>query len=461
MLHAALTWCTSRRSASSHLQYAAPLLLAMLAGCSKCGTSTESPGPTPDAEGSATLRDAERTHAAIPEAGATPSIQRRDETSTEANNAFAKASSAFALDLYGQLRTVPGNLVFSPASIAVALTLTWAGARGETAAQMARALHFTLPAEGIHGAASRLIQRWNEPRANTYELRVLDRLFGSQRFTLVPSFVETTKRYGAEVELLDFQTNPEPARVHINDWVQRVTNQRIREVIPAGGITKVTALVLTNAVYFLGRWTKRFDRNDTQQGPFYLADRHQVNVPLMQQSDTFGYAKVPGAQVLEMGYAGDDLAMTVVLPDHRNGLGELERTLSLDAFGRYTEGLHPQQVKVVFPRFRLDPPSSLSVRGALSSLGMRLAFTDHADFGGMVANAPLMIDEVYHKAFVQLDEEGTKAAAATAVVMAPAGVAEPRSVPEFRADHPFLFLIRAVDSGAILFLGRVSDPSQG
>ena len=380
---------------------------------------------------------------------------------------FAESTNAFALDLWARVRETPGNQIVSPASIAIALDMTYGGARGETAAEMARVLHAPADPAALHLAAGNVLSTWNDPARDTYTLAVANRLFGERTFTFEPTFLALTRdRYRAPLEPLDFASAPEPARAHINGWVARETRDRIQDLLPAGVIRADTRLVLTNAVYFLARWRTPFERHATRDAAFFAGGTRRVEVPTMHRAEHFAHAEIEGAQVLELPYRGDELAMTIVLPRERDGLAAIEAGLDAARLASFTSSLDAsRRVAVALPKFRIAPEPSMRLSDTLKQLGMRLAFdAEAADFTG-IADPPdpddrLSISEVFHKAFVQVDEDGTEAAAATAVVMMRGGAAAPSEPPiPFTADHPFLFFIRDLRSGAILFLGRVVDPS--
>lgn len=417
------------------------LLALLISGCSQCQSSSESKAsiapPAPSAQ------------AAIVEA------------SEEAVNAFAEASNAFAFDLYGKWSQGSDNLAFSPVSLAIALTMTWAGARGKTASQMANVLHLPDSAKETHAAASALLRGWRAPNRGGYEIFLASRLFVDGRTTLEADFSNTVKPYyGAAFELLNLVDQPELARATINDWVKHATQQKIVDLIPQGGIQRFSALVLVNAAYFQGRWEHRFEREATVDQPFSLASGDKLQVPTMHQEALFRHGRVGGAQVLEMPYAGENLSMTLVLPGKPDGLRELEKTLSVESLRSMRGSLRREKVRVYVPRFRIDPPRAMQVKPVLEVLGMELSRGDFSGIGHGVGR--LVVDEVYHRAFVDVDEAGTEAAAGSAVVLhTPAARSVPPEVPEFRADHPFLFFIRDNDSSAILFMGRLHDPSRG
>lgn len=393
-----------------------------------------------------------------------PPVPRPPPTTAQ-GDLFASSANGLGLDLWGRLRSTPGDQVFSPASIAVALDMTYAGARGDTASEMASVLHIDPSLDAaLHEAAGNTLASWNDPSRDAYTLTVANRLFGERRFEFEQPFLDlTAQTYGAPLELLDFRGDPEGSRVHINGWVAAQTNQHIRDLIPRDAIETDTRLVLTNAVYFHAKWALPFAQRATYEEPFFAGER-TVRARTMHQRAQFQYADVDGAQILEMAYQGGDLAMAVVLPRDRDGLSALEAELTGEKLASFVAALEPTYVEVSIPKFRIEPSEAISLSDHLKALGMPSAFDpDRANFRGMApVNAQqdvLYISDVFHKAFIAVDEEGTEAAAATAVIMAERSVSvEPEAVA-FDADHPFLFFIRDVRSGAVLFMGRLADPT--
>lgn len=368
---------------------------------------------------------------------------------------LVRANDRFAADLYAHLRTQPGNLAISPTSISVALGMTYGGARGEAARQMATVLHFDDVEGDVHVPFGALVQRFNDPGRTAYELRMANRLFGEQSAAFHAPFRALTRdRYGAELQPVDFIGNPDGSRQIINHWVERQTHDRIRDLLPEGSIDTMARLVLTNAVYFKGRWQHEFDPEATFDAGFELAGGQTVQVPTMHQSAVLGYGRVGDVEVLRMPYTGGDMAMYVILPQ-RGGLEALEREMSVDRIASWLSAPRDTEIDVSLPRFQVDPPESIPLSRALISMGMTLPFDGAADFGLMADIRPLYIQEVFHKAFVLVNEEGTEAAAATAVVMRTESAS---MTPSFVADHPFLFVIRDLSTGSLLFMGRVTDP---
>ncbi len=441
--------------------------LALALALAACDSSTK-PAPasaTPD-----TIAPPAPSVAAAPgEADAPPSpppgATMPSADVSQAVRQFVKANNAFAFDLYARRRAATGDLALSPASVTTALAMTWAGAKGETADEMKRALHFEADQAGVAAAAGELIGRLNAP-GQKVKLRVSNRLFGERSFRFEPPYLALTKSaFGAPLEPLDFAHAPEPSRQRINDWAAKETENRVTNLVPANGVDRETRLVLVNAVYFLGTWSKRFDKAFTSAEPFFANGAGARPAPTMRQTETFGYAASDGVKVLELPYEGGDYALTLLLPERRDGLAALEASLTADKFAAWAAALAPTRVAVALPTFKIEPAASLSLGDDLKALGMKRAFErGRAEFFG-IASPPepadrLFVGAVFHKAFVKVDEAGTEAAAATAVAMPRGGRPPPAAPPvEFRADHPFLFALRDAKTGLLLFVGRVTDPA--
>jgi serpin B len=363
-------------------------------------------------------------------------------------------NTAFALDLYRELRGDEGNLFFSPYSISAALGMTYAGARGNTEEQMARVLHFALDQPRLHPAFASLEARLRAVQdKEDVQLRVANSLWPHESYPLLDEFLALTEQfYGVEITPLDYN-EPEVARETINAWVEERTEGKIEDLIPPG--TLLQLLVLVNAIAFKGNWACQFDEALTRDAPFWLAPGNQVRVPLMQQLGTFGYARLDELHVLELPYAGDDVSMVVLLPAKIDGLAALEDSLSAENLNRWMGRLLASEVQVYLPRFEMRCNFRLGAR--LEAMGMTDAFDGSADFSGIDGTQSLLISAVFHQAYVDVNEEGTEAATATAVEMAPKGI--PLPSPTFRADHPFVFLIRERMTGSLLFLGRVANPA--
>lgn len=371
-------------------------------------------------------------------------------------------NGTFALELYQQVREEPGNVFYSPYSISLALAMTYAGARGETEQQVGDTLRFTLPQERLHPAFNTLdleLASRGEGAAGAdgegFRLNIVNRLWGQVGYVFLAEFLDVlAENYGAGLCLLDFANEPEPSRIEINDWVSDQTEGRIEDLIPPNVISSLTRLVLTNAIYFNAAWNTPFDEDLTEDGPFYLLDGGTVSIPMMRQEETLGYAAGDGYQVLELPYDGEELSMVILLPD-AGRFEEFESALDSAQVSGFVALLARQRVDLSMPRFTFE--WSTSLKDVLSAMGMPLAFGGAADFSGMDGTLQLFIGDVLHKAFVAVNEEGTEAAAATAVIMKLTAVPPPALV--VTVDRPFVFLIRDIETGAILFVGRVVDPS--
>jgi serpin B len=363
--------------------------------------------------------------------------------------AVVEGNTRFAFQLYDRLRLREGNLFFSPFSLSTALAMTSAGARGETLAQMEHTLH--LPAQdALHSAFGLLIDQESTNRAGV-KLHVANALFRQKDMELSPEFVRKTRlHYGAGVPEVDFRSDCEKAREAINAWVEQQTHQRIRDLLKPGVAGSDTRLVLVNAIYFKGDWATQFSKSATAEGPFYLADGRSAQVPFMSQKANFRHLQQTDFQILEIPYSGNNLSMVVLLPAKAAGLSDLESRLTPDDLAAWLKNLREEKVDVTLPRFKLTWEAALKV--TLSEMGMALPFTAGADFGGINdGREPLSLKAVVHKAFVEVNEEGTEAAAASGVVARSLSLP---TVPTFRADHPFVFLIRNRRNGSILFMGR-------
>ncbi len=374
--------------------------------------------------------------------------------------AVATSINAFAIDLHHALAGRPGNLFVSPASIAIAFAMTHAGARGETEQEIAKVFHFGSDAAKTREGFAAALAGWSAPQDNL-ELAVANRLFGEKTVKFEPAFVDLTRTvFGAPLEPTDFKNAAEPARVHINGWIAKQTHDRIKDLLPPAGVDASTRLVLVNAVYFKAGWRSPFTEGLTASADFHGASGKQT-VKMMERTDHFGIKVVADAKlkVLEIPYTST-FSFVVVLPDANDGLAAVEKALTAETLAAWTSDLRDERVAVKLPRFKIEPGEGLRLSGILAQLGLRTAFGPTADFTGIAPAADqIVLSEAFHKAFVAVDEKGTEAAAATAVVMR-AGAGMPTGEPlAFTADHPFLFMIRDTRSGAILFMGRLSDPS--
>lgn len=380
----------------------------------------------------------------------------------------AQAVNALGLDLLAKGTEANSNTLLSPYSIQSALAMTFAGAAGDTRAEMARVLHYPADEASLHQSFAALRKATDSVKkdGNPILLTVANRLFGQQGDEFRQPFLDLVKdTYGAPFQPMDFVRNaPEETR-KINGWVEEQTQQRIRDLILPGTLNFYTRLVLVNAIYMKAPWVESFDARATQPQPFQVkgSEGEARNVPTMFRKDRMGYAKRDGYQIITVPYTGGDMQLLVLLPEAKDGLAALEAKLTPEILGGCAN-LHSSELRLYLPKFTLEPPL-LKLGKTLRTLGMTSAFDQpkgSANFDRMASRHPdhyLYITEVFHKTFLALDEKGTEAAAATAVQMSPADApALPTESIEVRVDHPFLFAIQHRPSGACLFLGRVTDP---
>jgi len=340
--------------------------------------------------------------------------------------------------------------------------MTYAGARGETERQMADTLLFALPQDRLHPAFNaldlELASRGGAAESKDgegFRLNIVNAIWGQKGYKFLNEFLDVLAvNYGAGLRLMDFMKAPEESRVTINDWVSDQTEGRIEDLIPQGVIDALTRLVLTNAIYFNAAWLNPFEEEQTQDGPFYLLDGGEVSVPMMHQTELFRYVEDQGYQAVELPYDGSELSMVILLPQ-RGDSGAFESSLDAARADAILKELTHKRVALTLPRFEFD--SSLRLVDTLAAMGMPEAFSSEADFSGMTGSRDLFISDVIHKAFVSVDEAGTEAAAATAVVLARAAM--PTEPVEVTVDRPFVFLIRDIETGTLLFVGRVVNPS--
>jgi serpin B len=384
-----------------------------------------------------------------------------DATEGEVAEAAA-GNSAFAFDLYQKLRQeTGGNLFYSPYSISAALAMTYAGARGQTEAEMADTLHYTLPQERLHPAFNALDATMTGQGGkgtddeDAFRLSIANAIWGQAGYEFTSAFLDTlAENYGAGLRTLDFAQESEAARKTINDWVSEQTEGKIQDLIPKGGLNAAVRLVLTNAIYFNGKWSKPFEADSTYDRDFTLLDGTTIQVPTMHQTEMFAYTEGEGYQAVELPYRDSNMAMLFLLPAEGR-FEEIEGQLSHELVAGVVEGLEFHDVRLSLPKFSFE--SGLGLAKTLIQMGMPSAF-GNADFSGMTGDRALFISDVLHKAFVAVDEKGTEAAAATAVIMAELAAPVEDEPIVMKLDRPFIFMIRDQETGTILFVGRVLNP---
>ena len=428
--------------------FSIPILISML--LSACGTAPvpyATPMPSASLAKSSLARDTN------------PNISQTDLSTLVAGN------NTFAINLYEALHSQDGNLVFSPYSISLALAMTYAGARNETESQMAKAMQFNLPQDQLHPAFNALdLALANEGKAQgnngqPMQLNIANTIWAEQTYSFQQAYLDLiSKNYGAGIQLADFIKNFDPVRLQINSWVSNQTKNKINDLLGPGSVNSQTRMVLVNAIYFKADWAVPFNANNTSDSTFNLLDGSQSQVKMMNNSElTLNYVKGDRYQAVELPYSGNTAAMDIIMPDAGN-FQNYESTLNAQNLNSIFSSMQSTPIALGLPKFTFTTNFSLSDQ--LKSLGMTDAFdSNKADFSGMTGNHDLFISDVIHKAFVAVDEKGTEAAAATAVIMQAMSMPVQQRV-HLVIDHPFIFIIRDLKSGQILFVGRVLNPAQ-
>lgn len=375
---------------------------------------------------------------------------------------IANANNDFAIRLYSKLQAAGKkneNLFFSPYSISTALAMTATGAENQTEVQMLKTLGLPTKTEKqkLHSAIGKVIKELNDRgQENDYQLSIANALWGQIGYEFLPEFIELAgNNYDGGLNEVDFAGATETTRQTINSWVEKKTNDKIQNLISKGVLDSMTRLVLTNAIYFKADWANGFKADRTQNADFTLAGGEKISVPMMNQTAEFNYVEIDNFQLLELPYINNELSMLAFLPKEIDGLGEFEKTLTIKNINQWLGKSNKCKVIVSIPKFKMT--SKFNLNNVLKSLGMADAFSADADFSAMTGQKDLYISDVIHKAYVDVNEEGTEAAAATAVVMRLTSIS-PQELPIFRVDRPFLFLIRDNLSGTILFIGRLVNP---
>lgn len=403
------------------------------------------------------------TTALLVAAVSNPTQLRAEEPVMKANDGN---SAAFCVDLYKQLAVKPGNHFFSPFSIVTALAMTSAGAGGETDVEMAAALHLNPDPAKRHAECASWARMLNSANDSLFkrpaggmEISTANSIWLATRLQFKKSFVDIAKKdYQAEVRAADFAGSSRKAADNINDWVEDKTKGKIKDIVDPRAITPDTAVILANAIYFKADWAAPFEAESTRDADFTLDGGEKIKTPLMAQTASFNYVnrEAEGFSALEMAYKGQRMTMLILLPHKVDGLPALEKKLTGPLVTDTIESLERQRVVVFMPKFHAETEYQLA--DPLQALGMKLAFSPNADFSGISDVKPIYISAVIHKAFVDVDEKGTEAAAATVVGIRAGSAPPPKPPAVFRADHPFIYFIRDTQTGQILFAGRMADP---
>jgi serpin B len=439
-----------------NLRILAPLFVLSLAAAG-CETPPET-NPTP--EPSEECHDADKPGCVI-----TSDKQRitSPDVPPEDRTALVTGNSSFALDLYQEVRQKEGNLFYSPFSISTALAMTYAGAKADTETAMAETLHFTLPQDKLHPAFNWLDlqlesrgQGADGADGQGFRLHVVNALWGQIGYNFEPPFLDTLGlNYGAGMHIVDFAGDPQGSADLVNGWVSDQTEGKIEKLVPASAITPETVLILTNAIYFNAAWKYPFETASTKDGTFTLSDGSTVTVPMMHNAPEMQYGEGAGYQAVSMPYDGDELSMIFLLPE-QGTLADFEASLDAAKLGGIVGGMTTHQVDITMPKFKFE--YELGLKKTLESMGMEVAFQSGvADFTGINSQGKPYIQDVLHKAFIGVNEAGTEAAAATAVIIGDESAPEPAAIA---LDRPFLFVIRDDATGSLLFVGRVADPTK-
>ncbi|WP_437736414.1 serpin family protein [Sorangium sp. So ce1335] len=438
----------------------APFFLLSLAATLGCKTSTTDPGddptPGPGAEACADVAAPVCVVASDKQRISSPDVPAEDTA------ALVSGNTAFALDVYQHIREKPGNVFYSPYSISTALAMTWAGAKGETETAMAGTMHFDLGQDKLHPAFNWLDHELDSRGQGAdgadgggFRLNVVNALWGQHGYAFEAPFLDTLGlHYGAGMNVVDFVGAPQDAADLINGWVSDKTEGKIEELVPVEAITPETVLILTNAIYFNAAWRIPFETSATEDGQFVTADDTEVTVPLMHASLEMLYAEGDGYKAVAMPYDGSELSMVIVLPE-AGTLDAFEASLDAAKVDGIVDAMSEHLVDTTMPKFKFE--YTLGLKDTLKAMGMEVAFkSGEADFTGINAGGKPFIQDVLHKAFVGVNEAGTEAAAATAVIVGDESAPQPASL---ELVNPFLFFIRDNATGSILFVGRVADPS--
>lgn len=428
--------------------------LVMLSACSgidqtpETPISQETPSPQDDEPFSKSNRSRETSPSVTPE-----SIQQ-----------LANDNAAFALLFYDQVRQKEGNIIFSPISLSLALAMTLAGAETTTEEAMLEALQLTLPEGDLYPAFNALLLAINQSEQENLEgtgdsnfrLNIANSIWAQSGYDYKQAFLDIlAENFGAGVYNVNYMQAPEAAREAINQWVEDETQEKIKELIPSGAITDLTRLVLANAIYFKGAWRYRFDPSDTTQAPFYLLDGSETNVDMMKMgSERLQYYQGQNFQAVSLPYMSPDFTMTIIMPELES-FNEFESNLTPEAFNSIIANMNSEQIELQMPKFNFE--TTIDAKEALKNLGMGEAFiAETADFSGITEDEDLLITDVLHKATIIVDEEGTEAAAATAVIVGLESM--PPEPISLKIDRPFMFFIQHQPTGSILFMGRVTQP---
>lgn len=373
------------------------------------------------------------------------------------DTSVVQGNTKFGQELFVELSATEGNFIFSPFSISTALAMTYTGARGNTEKQFCNVLHFDPNQKKFHGEVKKLRDGIMKLNSEEIAVNVANALWGESGMKVLDEFQNTLKvNYGAGLQFVNFAKETEKCRKTINAWCEKETKEKIKELLKPGSLDASTALVLTNAIYFRGNWAVKFDTAKSYPGNFYVSKENFSPVVFMKQKAKFNYYEDSLMQAVEITYSGNNLSMIIFLPVSKDGIKEVEKALVTDKYNSIISAFQSKEINLSIPRFTFT--SEFELGKVLSKMGMSLAFTGAADFSGITGGRDLHIDKVIHKAYIEVNEEGTEAAAATAVVMTKSLRINKEVI--FKADHPFIFFIRNKTPESVLFSGRFINPGE-
>ena len=369
----------------------------------------------------------------------------------------SKINNQFAFDFFKQISmSEKGNIFFSPISLSTAMGMTYAGTAGETQKQIAKVFHFPANSKKFHSQQGSTI-KWLGSKADSIELSIVNMLWAEKTYPFKNSYSKLIKKtYSAAVEPVDFINKYEESRTLINDNILKATNDKIKNLLPAGSVNNLTRLVLTNAVYFKANWQTKFEKDKTIDAKFYVTPQDPLKCRMMGAKSNFNYFEDAKIQALDLSYSGNNYSMLIILPRNNESVEELVKGMTQESLSTITKGLTLEKINISIPRFQFS--TGYQLKQVLSEMGMPQPFSDDANFSNMTSRNDLKISDVFHKAFIEVNEQGTEAAAATAVVVRMKSIGNEKF---FTANHPFVFLIREKSTGTILFMGRMVDPTKG
>lgn len=372
-------------------------------------------------------------------------------------NPVSISNSKFAADLYKQIKNEPINLFYSPISITSAIAMTYAGASGETLKQISNTLYFSTNQDELHQNYDILLKRFSDTNSEGVQLKVANSLWLQENMKITSQYLSiTNKYYNAGVIPVNFIADPEKSRKTINNWVEKNTNNKIQDLLPDGSIHSQTRMVLVNAIYFKGPWDKIFDKNQNTSDVFYVYKTCETQATFMNNYINTSFYEDSQLSIVEIPYANQEQSLVIILPKEKYGLKEIEKLFEQKMMDEYIGKMEEKRVALSIPKFKTE--STYELKDILSKMGMPIAFTNDADFSGITGDKSLAIDKVIHKAYIDINEEGTEAAAATAVTMRKTAMLLDEVT--FKADHPFIYFIRDNETNTILFVGRLMNPNQ-